>query len=112
VYVCNVATQDGETAGFDLAAHLEALTAHTAQGLVDVALANNHFGARTPADWSAEPVTLRWPPAGIAAPRLVLDDVVDPENAHHHDPVRLATALLRTLESNRGSRHRAVSRTA
>ena len=107
-----MATQDGETAGFDLAAHLEALAAHTAPGLVDVALANNQFGARTPPDWSAEPVKLRWPPAGMAAPRLVLDDVVDPDNAHHHDPVRLAGALIRTLESNRGSRHRAVGRSA
>ena len=112
VFVCNVATQDGETAGFDLAAHLEALAAHTAPGLADVALANNHFGARTPPDWTAEPVKLRWPPVGFAAPRLVLDDVVDPDNAHHHDPARLAGALIRTLESNRGSRHRAVGRSA
>jgi uncharacterized cofD-like protein len=112
VYVCNVATQDGETAGFDLAAHVEALAAHTAPDLVDVALANNQFGARVPPDWSAQPVKLRWPPAGFAAPRLVLDDVVDPDNAHHHDPVRLADALIRTLESNRGTRHRAVSRSA
>jgi uncharacterized cofD-like protein len=112
VYVCNVATQDGETAGFDLAAHLEALAAHTAPGLVDVALANNQFGARVPADWSAEPVRLRWPPNGIAAPRLVLDDVVDADNAHHHDPVHLAAALIRTLERNRGIHHRAVGRSA
>jgi len=112
VYVCNVATQDGETAGFDLAAHVEALTAHTTPELVDIALANNHFGARTPPDWSAEPVTLRWPPAGISAPRLVLDDVVDPDNAHHHDPALLAGALIRMLEANRGIRHRAVSRSA
>jgi len=112
VYVCNVATQDGETAGFDLAAHVEALAAHTTPELVDIALANNHFGARTPPDWSAEPVTLRWPPAGISAPRLVLDDVVDPDNAHHHDPALLAGALIRMLEANRGIRHRAVSRSA
>ena len=32
VFVCNVATQDGETTGFDLAAHIEALVAHTAPG--------------------------------------------------------------------------------
>jgi uncharacterized cofD-like protein len=112
VFVCNVATQDGETAGFDLAAHLDALTAHTAPGLVDVVLANNQFGARTSADWSTEPVRLQWPPAGDAAPRLVLDDVVNPDNPRHHDPTRLAAALIRTLEANRGSRHRAVGRSA
>ena len=45
VFVCNVATQAGETGGFDLADHVEALVAHTAPGLVDVVLANNRFDA-------------------------------------------------------------------
>jgi uncharacterized cofD-like protein len=48
VFACNVATQEGETTGFDLAAHVEALIAHTAPGLVDVVVANNHFAARAP----------------------------------------------------------------
>ena len=86
VFVCNVATQDGETAGFDLAEHVEALVAHTAPGIVDIVLANNRFEARVPAVWHAEPVRLRWPPTVTPLPRLVLDDVVDPANAHHHDP--------------------------
>jgi uncharacterized cofD-like protein len=106
VFVCNVATQDGETSGYDLAGHVEALTAHTAPGLIDVVLANNQFGATTPAEWHAERVRLRWPPVG-STPRLVLDDVVDPDNAHHHDPERLALALLRVLE--REGRRRTAS---
>ena len=106
VFVCNVATQSGETSGYDLAAHVEALTAHTAPGLIDVVLANNQFGATTPAQWHAERVRLRWPPVG-SAPRLVLDDVVDSGNAHHHDPERLAQSLLRVLE--REGRRRTAS---
>lgn len=112
VFVCNVATQVGETAGFDLAGHVEALTAHTAPGLVDVVLANNAFGALTPPDWSAERVHLRWPPDVQPLPRLILDDVVDPENAHHHDPSRLALAILRAYEREPRHRHRSVGRTA
>ena len=111
-YVCNVATQAGETGGFDLAAHVEALIAHTAPHLVDVVLANNQFGARTPTGWRAEHVNLRWPPAVQPVPRLVLEDVVDPANAHHHDPARLADAVLRTFERESGSRRRSVSRSA
>jgi len=112
VYVCNVATQHGETAGYDLAAHIEALAAHTTPGMVDVVLANNQFQARSPTDWHAEPVRLRWPPTLAPAPRLVLDDVVDPNNAHHHDPERLAAALIRLVERER-PRHRAgVARSA
>jgi uncharacterized cofD-like protein len=112
VYVCNVATQRGETAGYDLADHVEALVSHTSPGIVDVVLANNRFSARVPASWTAEPVRLRWPPAGGQGPRLVLDEVVDPDNAHHHEPERLAASIVRLLERE-GSRRRAgVARTA
>jgi uncharacterized cofD-like protein len=112
VFVCNVATQLGETAGFDLAGHVEALTAHTAPGLIDAVVANNTFTAQTPPDWSADRVRLRWPPDVKPLPRLVLDDVVDPENAHHHDPARLAHAILRTYEREPRFRRRSVGRTA
>jgi uncharacterized cofD-like protein len=112
VYVCNVATQAGETSGFDLAAHLEALVGHAGPGIVDVVLANTFFDARIPADWTAEPVGLRWPPAVEPVPRLVLEHVVDPTNAHHHDPERLATALMAILEREARLRRRTVSRTA
>jgi uncharacterized cofD-like protein len=112
VFVCNVATQLGETSDYDLADHLDALMAHTAPGLVDVVLANNRFSARVPTGWQAEAVRLRWPPADPAAPRLVLDDVVDPDNAHHHDPERLATSLLRLLEQEGQRRRTRVARSA
>lgn len=112
MYVCNVATQEGETEGFDLAMHVDALIDHTSAGLVDVVLANNRFDARVPGEWWGGAIRLRWPPAATPAPRLVLDDVVDPDNAHQHDPARLATAVLRAYEAEVGSRRRVVSRTA
>jgi uncharacterized cofD-like protein len=112
MYVCNVATQEGETEGYDLAAHVDALIGHTAAGIVDVVLANNRFDARVPGDWWGGAVRLRWPPAAMPVPRLVLDDVVDPENAHRHDPARLAVAVLRAHEAEAGGRRRVVGRTA
>ncbi len=112
VFACNVATQDGETAGYDLAAHVEALVAHTAPGIIDMVLANNRFEAKVPEVWHAEPVRLRWPAAVTPLPRLVLDDVVDPANAHHHDPERLALALLSIVERETGARRKTVARTA
>jgi uncharacterized cofD-like protein len=112
IFVCNVATQRGETQGYDLAAHLDALAAHTEPGLVDAVLANTDFRARVPSDWGAEAVRLRWPPAGTDFPRLVLDEIVDPENAHHHDPARLAASLIRLLEGERARRRAGVARTA
>lgn len=113
VYVCNVATQQGETAGFDLAAHVEALVSHVGDDIVDAVLANNHFGAKVPDDYPAQAVRLRWPPSMAAPPRLSLDDVVDPDDGHHHDPARLAAAILALYERESGLRRRSgVGRTA
>jgi uncharacterized cofD-like protein len=113
VFVCNVATQAGETEGFDLNAHVEALVGHTAPGIVDVVLANDRFDAKVPDDWGGQTVRLHWPPPSLAAaPGLVLDDVVDAANAHHHDPARLAAALIRIHETEVGARRRTVGRTA
>ncbi len=113
VFAANVATQAGETGGFDLADHIEALTRHGAGHLPDVVVANNRFDALSPADWPGEPVRLRWPPAGAPAPRLVLDDLVDPTNAHHHDPSRLTATILAAWEREGGHRRRpSVDRTA
>ena len=112
VYVCNVATQEAETSGYDLADHVTALVEHTDPGLVDVVLANNRFEARVPDVWRAEAVRLTWPPPAAIPARLVLDDVVDPDNAHHHDPGRLALALLSVLEREGTKRRGGVARTA
>lgn len=118
IYVCNVATQAGETDGYDLADHVEALLAHTGPGLVDVVLGNSDAGARVPAGWLAEPVEPRWPPSSSGlvpgvVPRLVLDAVVDPDNAHHHDPARLAAAVLGIVEAAAAGRRRTgVARSA
>lgn len=112
LYVCNVATQPGETIGFDLAAHLEALERHTGPGIVDVVLANSRLDARRPPDWHAEPVRLRWPPAIDPVPALVLKEVVDPEHAHRHDPDRLADAVIGILDRASGVHRRTVGRTA
>ncbi len=117
LFICNVATQTGETQGFDLADHVAALERHTGTGWIDVVLANNRFDARRPGGYVAEPVKLRWPPVvlspGVATPRLVLEDVVDPGNAHHHEPAQLAAAVMRIYERESfGRRRPRVSRTA
>jgi uncharacterized cofD-like protein len=106
VFICNVATQPGETGGFDLADHVDALARHGAGHLPDIVLANNRFDALAPAGWLGEPVRLRWPPAATPAPRLVLDDLVDPVNAHHHSPDRLAAAVMAAWEREGGRRRR------
>jgi uncharacterized cofD-like protein len=113
VYAANVATQAGETEGMDLADHVEALLAHLGPDMVDVVLANNRLEGQVHDAEGGEPVRLRWPPAARRGPALVLDDMVDPANPHHHDPALLAGALVRVLErEGLRARRRAGARTA
>ncbi|HEX2754015.1 MAG TPA: 2-phospho-L-lactate transferase CofD family protein, partial [Candidatus Limnocylindrales bacterium] len=113
LYVCNVATQDGETADLDLAGHVEALVAHAGPGIVDVVLANNRPGDPWSLRPPSEPVRLTWPPSLAVAPRVVLDDVVDSGAAQRHDPDRLAAAVMRILEREGTARRRgSASRSA
>lgn len=106
VFAANVATQAGETGGYDLADHVEALARHSADGLADIVIANNRLNARAPEGWLGEPVRLRWPPAVEHPPRVVLDDVVDSDNAHRHDEARLATAIMGAWLREGGRRRR------
>ena len=113
IYVCNVATQAGETDGFDLADHVEALERHTSEGMIDIVLANNRIAVPAGTGSRREAVQLRWPPAGLRPPRLVLDDLVDPDSPIHHDPERLAAAIIRIAEREGTARRRSgVARSA
>ena len=102
VYACNVATQLGETEGYDLADHVEALLAHTQSDLVDLVVANDRFGdeadAGDEAAWPDDAVHPRWPPAVDVPPHLATDAVASATDPHHHDPERLAAAILRAVE--------------
>jgi uncharacterized cofD-like protein len=111
VYVCNVATQPGETEGYTLSEHLSALSAHGVGSLMDLVLVNDNLHAQPPEDWHAAPVTIDVE-AGAGRPLLVLRDVVDDAHAHRHDSAKLATALLHLLEERTSARIPAIARTA
>jgi uncharacterized cofD-like protein len=97
VYVSNVAQQPGETEGLDLADHVDALLAHTQPDLVDLVIANDRFDGED-APWPIDGVEPRWPPRAEPAPHLVTDGVAGSHDPHHHDPARLAVAILRAIE--------------
>jgi uncharacterized cofD-like protein len=97
VYACNVATQPGETEGYDLADHVEALIAHSQPDIVDLVVANDRFDGED-APWPEDAVQPRWPPAVDPAPHLATDGVASLADPHHHDPQRLAAAILAAIE--------------
>jgi uncharacterized cofD-like protein len=97
VYACNVATQLGETEGYDLADHVEALFAHTRPDIVDLVIANDRFNGDD-APWPDDAVKPRWPPLVEPVPHLATDAVASLDDPHHHDPGRLAAAILAAIE--------------
>ncbi len=101
VYVCNVATQPGETTAFSAAEHLEALFAHTGEGLIDYVLLNRNRDARRPEGWEGQPVVIDARRLEELPVVVVEEDLVDVTNAHRHDPAKLAAALMRLQQEDR-----------
>ncbi len=98
VYVCNVATQPGETDDYDCAAHLAAIEAHVGKGLIDVVVVNNV----TP-DGLPEAVHIVQPSGnGALSVPVYATGLVDTDRPWRHDAGRLADALIRLLEERTG----------
>ncbi len=106
VYVCNVATQPGETTAFTAAAHLEALFDHVGDGMIDYVLLNHERGARAPAGWQGEPVEVDARRLEELPVIVVEENLIDVANAHRHDPAKLAAALMRLQQEDRVDRPR------
>jgi uncharacterized cofD-like protein len=93
VYICNVATQHGETDGFDVAAHLSTIEDHIGKGILSYVLANSNIPDSIPKAPQSQAVRLD---AGVNnGIRLVQADVISEENRYHHDSERLAQAVMR-----------------
>jgi uncharacterized cofD-like protein len=106
VYICNVATQPGETGGFTAASHLEALFDHIGEGLIDYALVNHNAHARRPEGWLAQPVEIDARHLEELPVVVIEEDLIDDTNAHRHDPAKLAAALMRLQQEDRVERPR------
>jgi len=106
VYVCNVATQPGETQNLTASQHLRALFDHVGDDLIDYVIVNHNGDARRPIGWLAEPVEVDVRRLEELPVVIVEEDVIDPSNAHRHDPAKLATALMRLQQEDRVDRPR------
>jgi uncharacterized cofD-like protein len=105
-YVCNVATQPGETGFYSAAQHLEALIDHVGDGLFDYVLLNDNHDARRPEGWLGQPVQVDVRRLESFDVTIVEEDLVDVTNAHRHDPAKLAAALMRIQQQDRAERPR------
>ena len=106
VYVCNVATQKGETDGYSVADHVEALRRHAGDTLMDYAVVNGNVAPLGP-EFPASPVFLDQ--RTIPEIELVQAELVNEAFRLHHDPHKLAETLLDLYHSK--GKHRAVFNT-
>src|SRR5215203_1382609 len=92
VYVCNVATQPGETDGFQAEDHVAALVRHFGRNPFDYIVVNSARHREIPSEWRVSEVSAHGFD-GLGS-QVIEADVIDPNNPLRHDPEKLAVALL------------------
>jgi 2-phospho-L-lactate transferase/gluconeogenesis factor (CofD/UPF0052 family) len=94
VYVCNIATQPGETDGYTAQEHLQALEKHLGTGLISMAIVN----ARAPQTKPAEAV--EWVKCDLESRkglRVIAADLVDETLSGHHESDKVARILMNLI---------------
>ena len=98
VFVCNVATQPGETDQFACGDHVRALEDHGGSGLVDLVVQNNYFNGKLLDN-------MQWVTIG-KEPQMnhpVYEaNLIDDTEPWHHDPRKLASVLIDLYRARTG----------
>jgi uncharacterized cofD-like protein len=105
IYVCNVATQPGETSGYSVAEHVLTLERHIGRGLFQVVLANDSYPTLNA---GANTVFVQPAPAHheiLQRYEVRYTDLTDTERPWRHDSQKLAAAILSLSEEERMGNH-------
>lgn len=95
VYVCNIAEQPGETDGYTVAEHVEAIEQHVGRGIVQVILANNAHPPLRRGDATRYVQVAPTQHTIHNHYQVVMTDLGDSERPWRHDPQKLVQNLLR-----------------
>ena len=106
VYVCNIATQPGETDGYSVADHAAAIARYVGHNCLDVVVANDNVALAGTANDQTIPVPLSWPSDATDQARLITADLVDEQHPWRHDSKKLARVIRRILEGDVGEHRR------
>ena len=100
VYVCNVATQPGETDGFTVADHVSALERHIGRGVIQAVLANSAYPSTNAGITNyVRPVPEHHDILKRYEVRYA--DLTDDQRPWRHDPQKLVTAVLQLSQEER-----------
>ena len=100
VYICNVATQPGETTGFTVSEHLDAIEDHVGGNLFDYVVVNGNYSLALPpsaVEAGISRVTFDRDRAATRPVHYILADVVSPRISSHHDPEKLARVIMKRV---------------
>ncbi len=98
IYVCNVATQPGETDGYCCEDHIKVLNDHIGGSIFDIIVINNQFdGKLSPGtDW------VKTVPENEAEYPIYRADLVDENQPWRHDSSKLAKAIMDLYQERTG----------
>src|SRR5437588_9511051 len=100
VFVCNVATQPGETDAFRVSDHLKAIEGHLGTNIFDFVVVNSNNNFPLPPSAQTAGIKRVVYDAATVNQRsihAVLVDVVNPRISTHHDPDKLARAIMKKI---------------
>ncbi len=104
VYIANLMTQPGETAGYALADHLRAIRRHTRRRVIDWVVANRQVispeVAKRYRSQGAEPVAIDILELQKLGYRVVLDNLLEEHAVIRHNPTAIARLLFEEFLSN------------
>jgi uncharacterized cofD-like protein len=99
MYICNLATQPGETDNYTVADHMDAIDHHIARersdnrNWIDMVLANSNLSI--PSTRGGGNTQFVMPEAPTTVP-MIMFDLVDEERPWRHDSNKLASAIMKT----------------
>jgi uncharacterized cofD-like protein len=98
LYICNVATQIGETEGYSCEDHISAIRDHAGKGLFDIVIANNNYNGDLPdgIEWITKNEQVNMYSAVYSS------DLVDPDMPWRHDGEALSRVIIDLLEERTG----------
>ena len=98
IFICNVATQLGETEGFSCGDHLKVIDEHVGSNLFDIVVANDvsptNFNSRVEGVFIEEELRLKY--------NLYKKDLIDEESPWRHDPEKVTMVLIDLLRERTG----------
>lgn len=98
IYVCNVATQPGETEGFSCEDHLRVLNDHVGEQIFDIVVVNNQLEGKLPAgtEW------VKTIPETESEYPIYRSDLVNEDQPWRHDSSKLAKAIMDLYQERTG----------